>query len=122
MKINLINSLRYSRFVPELEQKDRIVLFEESLKSNATKVIYRYYLKKYFEFIDERENKDSTEYEYAMLKKALEDCYRIHYQIANDTKKSPRARSIASEMFVVARAQLVKLAEKGPTFKPQLTR
>lgn len=46
MKINLINSLRYSRFVPELEQKDRIVLFEESLKSNATKVIYRYYLKK----------------------------------------------------------------------------
>lgn len=38
MKINLINSLRYSRFVPELEQKDRIVLFEESLKSNATKV------------------------------------------------------------------------------------
>lgn len=57
-----------------------------------------------------------------MLKKALEDCYRINYQIANDTKKSPRARSIASEMFVVARAQLVKLAEKGPTFKPQLTR
>ena len=38
MKINLINSLRYSRFVSELEQKDRIVLFEESLKSNATKV------------------------------------------------------------------------------------
>lgn len=38
MKINLINSLRYSRFVQELEQKDRIVLFEESLKSNATKV------------------------------------------------------------------------------------
>ena len=52
MKINLINSLRYTRFVQELEQKDRIVLFEESLKSNATKVIYRYYLKKYFEFID----------------------------------------------------------------------
>ncbi|MDW0183053.1 MAG: hypothetical protein QOK91_08320, partial [Nitrososphaeraceae archaeon] len=26
------------------------------------------------------------------------------------------------KMFVVARAQLVKLAEKGPTFKPQLTR
>lgn len=70
----------------------------------------------------ERESKDSTQYEYAMLKKALEDCYRINYQIANDTKKSPRARSIASEMFVVARAQLVKLAEKGPTFKPQLTR
>jgi hypothetical protein len=55
-----------------------------------------------------------------MLKKALEDCYRINYQIANDTKKSQRARSIASEMFVVARAQLVKLAENGPTFKPQL--
>jgi hypothetical protein len=25
-------------------------------------------------------------------------------------------------MFVVARAQLVRLAEEGPTFKPQLTR
>ena len=69
----------------------------------------------------EKESKDATQYEYAMLKNALEDCYRINYQIANDNKKSPRARSIASEMFVVARAQLVKLAEKGPTFKPQLT-
>ena len=43
-------------------------------------------------------------------------------QIANDMKKSPQARSLASEMFVVARAKLVRLAEKGPTFKPQLTR
>ena len=39
MKINLISSLRYSRFVQELQQKDKIVLFEESLKSNATKDI-----------------------------------------------------------------------------------
>jgi hypothetical protein len=70
----------------------------------------------------ERESKDATQYEYAMMKKALEDCYRINYQIANDVKKSPRARIIASEMFVVARAQLVKLVEKGPIFKPQLTR
>jgi hypothetical protein len=57
-----------------------------------------------------------------MLKKALEDCYRINYQIATDVKMPPRARIIASEMFVIARGQLVKLAEKGPTFKPQLTR
>ena len=39
MKINLSHNLRYSRFVQELEQKDKIVLFEESLKSNATKDI-----------------------------------------------------------------------------------
>ena len=39
MKINLVNSLRYSRFVQESQQKDKIVLFEESLKSNATKDI-----------------------------------------------------------------------------------
>ena len=68
----------------------------------------------------EKESKDSTQYEYAMLKKALEDCYRINYQIATDVKIPPRARIIASEMFVIARAQLVRLAEKGPTFKPQL--
>jgi len=64
---------------------------------------------------------DEIEYQYAMLRKSLEDCYRINYQIANDIKKSPLARSKASEMFVVARAQLVRLAEKGPIFKPQLT-
>lgn len=55
MKINLSHNLRYSRFVQELEQKDRIVLFEESLKFNPTKVIYRYYLTKYSEFIDSQD-------------------------------------------------------------------
>lgn len=49
MKINLSYNVQYTTFVQELEQKNRIVLFEESLKSDATKAIYRYYLKKYFE-------------------------------------------------------------------------
>ena len=31
MKINLSHNLTYGRFVQELEQKNRIVLFEESL-------------------------------------------------------------------------------------------
>ena len=36
----------------ELEQKDSIVLFEESIKSDATKLMYRFHLKKYFDFLD----------------------------------------------------------------------
>ena len=52
MKINLSCNVQYTTFGQELEQKNRIVLFEESLKSDATKAIYRYYLKKYFDFID----------------------------------------------------------------------
>jgi len=55
MKINLSHNLAYGRFVQELEQKNSIVLFEESLRSNATKVIYGYYLMKYFEFIDSQD-------------------------------------------------------------------
>ena len=36
----------------ELAQKDVFVLFEESIKSEATKTIYKSNLKKYFDFID----------------------------------------------------------------------
>lgn len=53
MNIYSNRNRNYSRNVQELQQKDRIVLFEESLKSDATKVIYKYYLKKYFDFVDD---------------------------------------------------------------------
>ena len=36
----------------ELDQKDVFVLFEESIKSEATKIIYKSNLKKYFDFIN----------------------------------------------------------------------
>lgn len=35
----------------ELEQNDPLILFEESIKSNATKNMYRFHLKKFFDFI-----------------------------------------------------------------------
>jgi hypothetical protein len=37
--------------VQELEQKKGFVLFEESIKSEATKTMYRFHLKKYLDFI-----------------------------------------------------------------------
>ena len=36
----------------ELSKKDVFVLFEESIKSDATKAIYKSNLKKYFDFTD----------------------------------------------------------------------
>ena len=35
-----------------LDQKDAFVLFEESIKSEATKVMYKSYLKKYIDFLE----------------------------------------------------------------------
>lgn len=64
-------------------------------------------------------NPNEIEYNKAMLVKALEDCYSINKQIAEDPNVQPHERTAASEMFVVARAQLRKLSEQGYV-KPQL--
>jgi hypothetical protein len=61
VKTAVLISIYYNYIIPtldnivymeELEQKNRIVIFEESIKSNATKLMYRFHLKKYFDSSD----------------------------------------------------------------------
>ena len=80
--------------------------------------IYRKVIKSILKRFEPRE--DDIQVYYVLLQKSFEDAYNINKQIMDDPKASNLERSRASELTCVARAQQLKFAETGPTFRPQL--
>jgi integrase len=69
----------------ELDQKDRLVLFQESIKSEATKRAYMFYLKRYLDFQDLTQDADAREIESKIIDYiiSMKQQNKSHFAIKN---------------------------------------
>lgn len=120
-KLQSLKYLNEIRELLELGASERQIINHYNGKLDRAQV-YRYIQKVLNEIVKrwERESVGNTKQQYALFKKALEDSARVTKQIMENSKIGAIARTLAADKHIVYRAQLLRLAEKGPSFLLQV--